>query len=136
MAAIDLFTQPGQPGVDPARQKALLVAWALLNSNSLLLQPQTRIVNNDAGLTQVQNDGQRPGSYIAYLDLRDVYPLLEPLTSQEVDDLFAVARNNSEFQVVANAYWSQGHAMLAYDDHYCLQPSTVLSLNGAASLVS
>ncbi len=130
MAAIDLFTHPGQPGVDPARQKALLVAWLLLNSNSFLLHPQTRIVNSDPDLAKAKSDGTRPGSLVNYLDLRDVYPLLAPLTQTEVEGLFTVARNNPEFQVVSNAYWTQGHSILFYDDHYCLALADVLSLNG------
>ena len=129
MAAIDLFTAPGQPGIDPARQKALLVACLLLSSNSLLTYAQTRIVTTDAEVAQAQTDGARHGSLINYLDMRDVYPKLAPLTPQEVDDLFAVARSAPEFASVASSYWQQGESMLGYDDHYCLAVAKVLSLN-------
>jgi hypothetical protein len=129
MAAIDLFTHPGQAGVDPARQKALLVSWLLLNSNSLLTYPQTRIVKNDQDLAKAKADGQKPGSLINYLDLRDLYPRLAPLTAAEVDDLFDLARRTSDFQSVASAYWSEGESMWSYADHYCLAVPDVLAMN-------
>lgn len=129
MPAINLYTHPGQPGVDPARQKALLVSWLLLTSNSLLNYTQTRIVNNDKDRAKAIKDGETIGSIINYLDLRDIYPSLAPLTPTEVDNLFTLARRSSEFQSVASSYWDEGEAMLKYIDHYCLAVKDVLAIN-------
>jgi hypothetical protein len=128
MSAIDLFRQPGQPGVDPERQRALLIGWLLLTTNTLLCSVQTRIVKTDEDRARVTEEGKRPNSWLNFIDLRDIYPALAPLTEEEVDDLFQIARSSSEFHVVASSFWNAGESLLHYSDHYCLAVEDVLSV--------
>jgi hypothetical protein len=129
MSAIDLFKQPGQPGVDPGRQRALLIAWLLLTTNTLLCSTQTRIVKTDEERDRATEEGERPSSWINFIDLRDIYPALAPLSENEVDELFAIARATSDFHAVASSFWNAGESLLRYSDHYCLAVKEVLSLN-------
>lgn len=127
MPAINLFTAPGQKDVDPERQRAVLVAWLLVCSNSLLCQKPTRLVCSDDELATVIEQGKQ--RTINFIDLREVYPFLQPLDPAEVDEIFNLARENDEFHAVASDFWATGESLLRYMDHYCLAVSDVLKMN-------
>jgi hypothetical protein len=129
MAAIDLYSKPGQAGIDAKKQKALLVAWMLLTTNVSWTSPATRLVKTKEDLEKVKADGEATTGEIYYVDMRKVYGDLAPLASDEVDDLFALARAKDFFAPTSQAFWKQGESMLHYSDHYCLSMASVLRLN-------
>jgi len=127
MPAINLLHVEGQ-AVDQEKQKALLVLWLLLNTNSLLTNPTTRAVSTDTELAEARTAGA--GQHVVnFVDLREVADLLKPLELQHVKDVWEFARNADEVAASANDYVQQGIPILGYGAHVCLGMCTVLKFN-------
>jgi hypothetical protein len=129
MPVTDLYTMPGQVGLNLTKEKALLTAWVLLTSNCWWTHPSVRLILTDADLQKVTQDGIATSGTIFYIDLRVVQQALNPLTLDEVNTLFKMAQSDTDFSSLGAKYWQVGSLMNGFGNHYCVAMQEVLSLN-------
>lgn len=127
---VDLSTLPGWDNIDQVKQKAFLTAWLLVLTNVLLLDTDTQLVYTDADLASVTSTAKKSKDTVNYIDMRNIYPKLSPLSTDQVNSLFNLARSNPHFTAMAATYYNQGENMLGYSTpRYCLGAPSVLGLN-------
>jgi hypothetical protein len=130
MSGIDWSTQPAVKGINLKKQRALLTGFLLVSTNSVFSNPDIPLVNQvvDGKVVPV-----KPAPGEGYIDMSNIYPKLAPLSTDDVNGLFDLARNNSAtFSGIAQAYWNKGHATAELDyvsGDYCLSAGDVLALN-------
>jgi len=130
MAGIDWSKQPAISGINLKKQRALLTGFLLVSTNSVFSNPRIPLVNQ---IVNGQVVPVKPAPGEDYIDMSNIYPKLAPLSTDDVNGLFDLARTNSAtFSGLAQAYWNKGHATAEMDypiDHYCLSAGDVLALN-------
>ena len=133
--AIDLSTLQGlsvtQPAVtNPALQKAYLVAWLLVLTDTEILDPGTQLARTDIEVTAIRAQAAASPRDIDYVDMRNIYPRLAPMTQTQVDNVLNLARSDPHYSAMAVAYWNLGVQDLNYSPApRCLGTPTVLALN-------
>jgi hypothetical protein len=131
MPAVDLFSKPGQSGIDLVKERALLVAWLLINSNTAWVDPATVLVKTPDDLAKVLSDAEETGNTINYLDMQKIYPALPQVAPADIDDLITQAQQDDTYYSTAKKFWSMGQALCQYNDDYCLAMADVLALNAS-----
>ena len=134
-------TAPGPKGINKKKQKALMVGFLTTVTNKHFSDNTIPLLNYAQQGQPVLKaativDGKpvdvtlSPGQ--DYIDLKYVYRRLAPLTTDQVNSLFILARSNSaSFTAMASNYWDQGASVGPYPhgDENCPPAVDTLALN-------